>query len=309
MRFDVPNLTLLRQFVTAAEEGGISKAANRLRISQPALSKNIRKLEDMLGTQLFERHSKGTTLTQAGRLFLERAQIIGLEYQHALQDIRNTLSEQASTMRIGVGPIWSSTILPRIVQRFHSVFPRHRLEVQTGAADDLVESLRLGRIDIFAGAITQRTTPPGFVERKLARSEMVVLAADDHPLITQGPAVDPKTLVDYPFVAFVPARDVVEALARYLKSRGAALPRYMIETSSIYACMELVRSGRFLIYETRMLAENPIGQSIAVVPLPGHVHEFDLGIIHREGLDRISPYRALIRFMAEELGATVNEWS
>ncbi len=309
MRFEVPNLTLLRQFVVAAEEGGISKAATRLRISQPALSKNIRKLEELLGTPLFERHSKGTTLTKAGRIFHERAQVIGLEYQHALQDVRNVLSEQASTIRIGVGPIWSSTILPHMAQRFHDTFPQHRLQVLTGAADDLAEWLRIGRIDIFAGVTTHRTTPPGFVVRKLARSEMVVLAAQDHPLIAGGTDIDPKRIATYPFVAFVPAQEVIAVLTRYLKSRGAEPPKFMLETSSIYACVELVRSGRFLIYETRMLAENPIGDGLGIVRLPDHVHEFDLGIIHREGLDRMPVYRGLMRIMAEELGATMKDWS
>ena len=309
MSFDVPNLTLLRQFVVAAEEGGISKAATRLRISQPALSKNIRKLEDLLGTPLFERHAKGTTLTAVGRVFLERAQIIGLEYQHALQDVRNVLSDQASTLRIGVGPIWSSTILPRVVQRFCDDFPKHRLQLFTGAADDLVEWVRIGRIDIFAGAVTNRTTPPGFIARKLARSEMVVLAARDHPLVTGSEAVDPKDVARYPFVAFVPAHEVVEVLMQYLKQNGAAAPRFMLETDSIYACVELVRSGRFLIYETRMLAENPIGEMLEVVPLPDFSHEFDLGIVHREGLGRIPAYKGLMRIMAQELGATVKAYS
>lgn len=306
MRFDVPNLTLLRQFVVAAEEGGISKAANRLRISQPALSKNIRKLEDQLGTPLFERHSKGTTLTQAGRIFHEHAQIIGLEYQHALQDVRNVLSKQASTIRIGVGPIWSSTVLPRVVQRFHASFPDHRLQVLTGAADDLAEWVRIGRTDIYAGVISHRTTPPGFIVRKLARSEMVVLAARDHPLITNGAAVDPKEIANFPFVAFVPAHEVVEVLTKYLKSQGAEPPSFMLETSSIYACVELVRAGHFLIYETRMLAENPIGEALEVVPLPDHNHTFDLGIIHRDGLDRIPVYRNLMQIMREELTSTLS---
>jgi len=306
MRFDVPNLTLLRQFVVAAEEGGISKAANRLRISQPALSKNIRKLEELLGTPLFERHSKGTTLTPAGQIFHERAQIIGLEYQHALQDVRNSLSEQASTIRIGAGPIWSSTILPRMVQRFHASFPRHRLQVLTGSADDLAEWVRIGRIDIFAGVVTHRTTPPGFVVRKLARSQMVVLAAHDHPLIINGAATDPKEVTKYPFVAFVPAQEVLQVLTRYLKSQGAEPPHFMLETSSIYACIELVRSGNFLIYETRMLAENPIGEALEIVPLGDHKHEFDLGIIHRDGLERIPVYRNLMQIMRDELTSTIS---
>lgn len=309
MSLEIPNLTLLRQFVVAAEEGSISKAAARLRISQPALSKNVHKLEEMLGTPLFERHSKGTSLTSAGHVFLERAQIIGLEYQHALQEVRNVLSDQASTLRLGVGPIWSSTILPRMVRKFHAQFPKNRLQVFTGATDDLVEWVRIGRIDIFAGAITNRTTPPGFVARKLSRSEMVVLAAQDHPLVAKRGSVDPRDIADYPFVAFVPAQEVVEVLTRYLKQNGAAAPRFVLETDSIYACVELVRSGQFLLYETRMLAENPIGENLQVVQLPGFSHEFDLGIVHRDGLDRIPAYKGLMRNMAQTLGATVKAFS
>ena len=97
LSFEVPNLTLLKHFVVVAEERGISKAAKPLRISQPALSKNIRRLETLLGTQLFERHSGGSDLTQTGLAFFGRAQAIALEYEHAVQDIRNLLSEQQAT--------------------------------------------------------------------------------------------------------------------------------------------------------------------------------------------------------------------
>lgn len=289
-----------------AEERGISKAAKRLRISQPALSKNIRKLEELLETQLFERHSGGATLTETGRVFLERAQIIGLEYQHALQDIRNILSEQESTIRIGAGPIWSSTILPRVAQRFHDLFPRHRLQVATGSADDLAEDLRLGRIDIFAGALIHSSKPPGFTARPLARSDLVILASEEHPLFKLGDAVNPGLLGDFPFVAFQPSRDVLESLSRYLREHGAPPPRFLLETSSIYACVELVRSGRYIFYETRMIADSPIGRGIAVVPLRETIHQFDIGLVHREGMDRIPHFGRLMRIMADVLSEAVN---
>lgn len=140
----------------------------------------------MLETQLFDRHSSGAELTEAGKIFFNRAQIIGLEYQHAVQDIRNVLSDQDSTIRLGAGPIWSSTVLPKVAERFHALFPRHRLSVVTGSADNMAEDLRLGAIDIFAGAQVRSTRPPGFTSRTLARSELVVLAAQDHELMRQG---------------------------------------------------------------------------------------------------------------------------
>ena len=124
MKNDLPNLTLLNQFLATAQDASISKAALRLRISQPALSKNIRKLETILGTPLFDRHAGGTSLTESGRILLDHALSINLEYQFALEKIRNALSNQASTLRIGAGPIWSSTVLPIVVEKFHLIFRR-----------------------------------------------------------------------------------------------------------------------------------------------------------------------------------------
>jgi DNA-binding transcriptional LysR family regulator len=187
MSFEVPNLTLLRHFVVVAQERGISRAAKRLRISQPALSKNIRRLEELVGTQLFDRHSGGSELTVTGQAFLDHAQVIGLEYQHALQKIRNLLSEQESTITIGTGPVWTSTVIPAAVPRFHERFPRHRLMVQTGHADRMIEDLRLGRIDIFAGALIRQNEMPGFRRLKIARAQLGVMCSENHPLAPGSP--------------------------------------------------------------------------------------------------------------------------
>lgn len=305
MAFDVPNLTLLRQFVVTAEERGISRAAKRLRISQPALSKNIRKLEELLETQLFDRHSGGAELTATGRVFLERAQIIGLEYQHALQDIHNILSDQESTIRIAAGPIWSSTVLPHVAQRFHALFPRHRLHVRSDSVEDLTDDLRLGRIDIFAGALIQRTKPPGFTARKLAEAELVVFASRDHPLLAAGGLVPVDRLADYPFVAFHPSFEIIEMFSATLRQHGARPLNVMLETSSIFACVELALTGKYLFYETNMIAQNRIGEGLAILPLTVPPLRFDVGIVHRDGLDRIPHFNRLMQIMADTLKSRV----
>lgn len=299
--FDVPNLTLLRQFIVTAEERGISKAAVRLRISQPALSKNIRKLEDLLETQLFERHSGGTRLTETGRVFLQRAQVIGLEYQHALQDIRNVLSQQESTIRIAAGPIWSSTVLPHVAERFHEIFPRHRLLVTADSVTDQTDDLRLGRIDIFAGALINRTTPPGFTARKLARASLVVFASSDHPLARSDGPLSMDMLADYPFVAFQPSREIIDFLSARIRDHGGRPIRVLLETTSIFACVELTLTGKYLLYETDMIRRSPLGAKLAILPLPAAAQQFDVGIVHRDGLDRISHFKRLIQIMTDVL--------
>lgn len=299
MSFEVPNLTLLRHFVVVAEERGISKAAKRLRISQPALSKNIRRLEELLGTQLFDRHSGGSDLTETGMAFLERAQVIGLEYEHAIQEIRNLLSEQEATIRVGAGPVWTSTVIPAAVPRFHRRFPRHRLMVQTGPVDQMIEDLRLGRIDIFAGALIRQNQMPGFIRTRLAKAELGIMCSKDHPLAQADGSIDPRRVVDYPFVSFVATRDVMMSLSSFLKANGAAPPRYIVETSSIYACVELARSGEYLFYESTMIASSPIGAGLTALSFGRPIHEFDMGFVFREELDRLPAYRAVMKAMLE----------
>ncbi len=299
MSFEVPNLTLLKHFVTVAEDKGISKAAKRLRISQPALSKNIKRLEEMLGTRLFERHSGGADLTQTGLAFFNRARVIGLEYEHAVQEIRNLLSEQDATIRVAAGPIWSSTIVPPAASRFHKRFPRHRLSVQTGPVDQLIDDLRLGRVDIFAGAVIAKSRLPGFTSRRVAKAQLGIMCAEHHPLAKVEGPLDPLQLVTYPFVSFNQNRDVLKSLSDWLKDRGAPPPRYLLETSSIYTCAELARSGDYLFYESTMVVGSPIGRGLTVLKTEKPIFQFDLGFVFRQGLDRLAPQNGLMKAMVE----------
>lgn len=299
------------------EERGISRAARKLGISQPALSKNLRKLEESLGTKLFERSASGVELTASGDILMERAQVIGLEYQYALHEIGNLLSQQDATMRIGAGPVWSSTILPLVTPRFHKLFPNHRLQVETGRPEDLCEDLRLGRIDILASAIIPETRMPGFRAVPLLRSELTILASPSHPLMRKGAPIALTDVSDYPFVAFQPARSISSILSSFLKANGAEPPRVLLETSSLYACAELVRSGEYLFFESRMIAESAIGQGLTALPLEKVIARFDMGIIYRDGLERIPHYRRLMslidsviqqRMASSEDGHNQNVW-
>ena len=301
MPLAIPNLTLLKQFVAVAESKGISSAAARLHISQPALSKNVRRLEAMLGTQLFERHSRGAELTPVGLAFYNRAQVIGLEYEHALQDIRNLLSKQDGVFRVAAGSIWSNVILPAAASRFHKRFPLHRLIVRTSAWEQQIEELRRGRVDIFAGPIVRSALPPGFASRRIAKAQLGIMCARSHPLArVQGP-LDAMSLSDLPFVSFSVDSHVLKTLSDYLKARGAPPPRHVVESDSLYTCVELARSGDYLFYESTMIADSPIGAGLTVLPTDDVMWQYDMGLAYREGLGKLAPYNGFMKAMAEVL--------
>ena len=152
----VPNLTLLHQFIATAEEGSISRAATQLGISQPALSKNIRKFEEIVGTDLFYRHTRGAELSEAGQAFLKHAELIALEYEHALQEVSNILENRKATIRIGAQGVWSSTYLPHAAKKFRKLFPKHQLSVSSGNTDELSKGLKIGKLNFTHGKFTSK---------------------------------------------------------------------------------------------------------------------------------------------------------
>jgi DNA-binding transcriptional LysR family regulator len=216
------------------------------------------------------------------------------------------ISDQESTIRLGTGPVWTSTVVPAALPRFHRRFPRHRVMIQTGSVDRMIEDLRLGRIEVFAGALIRQNQFPGFVREPLTKARMGIMCSNEHPLAQIDGPIDPGKVVEYPFVSFVATTDIMEILGNYLKSVDAPPPRNMIETSSIYACVELVRSGGYLFFESAMIANSSIGAGLKVLDLGHMIHEFDMGFVYRKGLDRLPPYNGIMRAMKDVLAEHVS---
>src|SRR5437764_12261217 len=103
----------LRYFVAVAEEENVSRAALKLHVSQPALSRQIRDLEDELGFLLLERTAKSVRLTEAGRKFLEEARAVVELSQQAVRNARAVATGQRSEVRLGYAPSLTAQILPR----------------------------------------------------------------------------------------------------------------------------------------------------------------------------------------------------
>lgn len=135
-------------FAALAETGSFSKAAQRVGISQPALSYHIAKLEEQLSAKLFERSSSGVILTPEGRTAL----VLAREVLDALASLESLSSRAASGMldeiRLGASPTLGPYILPKVLQKLHELFPSLRVNLQDAAPSILLEGLLNGRHDI-----------------------------------------------------------------------------------------------------------------------------------------------------------------
>ncbi len=138
----------LRNFMRVARAGSVSRAAQELRLAQPALSRQIKKLEHELGVPLFSRHGRGVRLSAAGSLLLERAEAITHLVHQTGEEIREDRSPVRGRVTLGVPPAAGRILVPVFVERFQKAWPQTTLHVREGVASSLQEWLLEKRIDV-----------------------------------------------------------------------------------------------------------------------------------------------------------------
>ena len=151
------DLYQVRYFLTIAETGSFSRAAERLYLSQPSLSTGIKKLEQEFGVTLFERGGRRTVLTEAGRAFMEKATIIMGQYQAALYELKGF--HEQPTLRVGVLSTMRVAALADLVSTFQQHYPHVILELHEGTLAQLQDGLEQGEIDVAVTVLSDRDSP------------------------------------------------------------------------------------------------------------------------------------------------------
>ena len=142
------NLTHLLNFIQIVEWGNISKAAAFLNIAQPALSRQIRSLEDTLGTRLLRRQSWGVEPTEDGKLLLEHARRIQKECIAARESVQSNKDNPVGTAYLGVPSAYSVALVPPLLQRMRTLYPNISVQVVEAFSGTIFEWLISGRLDL-----------------------------------------------------------------------------------------------------------------------------------------------------------------
>ena len=170
---------LLRYFVTVVEESNITRAAERLGVSQPALSQQLKRLERDLSAVLLERSKQGVTLTSAGQAFLPYAQRVLGEFREA----RTVLSEVEGLARghLSIGTVQSVNInlMPLALAEFGRRYPGVSVNIRELASDQVEPQLARGKFDVGISFLWEHQ--PDFVTEPLFREELMLVVPDGHP--------------------------------------------------------------------------------------------------------------------------------
>ncbi|ATO45848.1 hypothetical protein C5L30_002344 [Companilactobacillus farciminis] len=174
-------LRALNYFYVVANESNITKAAETLHVTQPTLSRQIKQLEDELGTKLFARGQHGITLTNDGRLLRHRAaDILGLVEKTELEISRND-QFISGEIRLGCGELKSMNQLATSMSEFRHLYPEVSFHMHTGAASEIKDRLHQGLLDV--GLLMNPTDLGDYNSLELNEQEKIgVLIAEDSPL-------------------------------------------------------------------------------------------------------------------------------
>ena len=248
------NINHLAVFHAVAEEGSLTRAAERLYISQPAVSKSLRELERSLGMALFHRLSTGVRLTEAGELLLGFSQQIfalDKEAENALHELR---ALERGRLHVGASTTIGTYLLPEICARFQQIYPRVELQLEIDNTRAIHEHLRKNEVDLALPEGVDES--PESTREAFLMDEIVPIAPPLHPL-TCPRQLTLEELCTHPMILREEGSGTREVIEATLRERGVE-PIVLMSLGNTEAIKRAVAAGIGLAWVSRLTIENEV---------------------------------------------------
>lgn len=254
----------LRQFLAVYELGSIGQAAERLLLTQPALSKSLRSLEDELGVRLFDRTPVGVVPTVFGDALASHAKSIEAQLRQAEAAIGALRGKAKGHVVAGIGPSVAPDLMPMVTLSLQRRNPGIELSVLEGLVDDLVPQLRRGQIDVIVGA-WPRLSDADFATEVIFRDHLCVFARRQHPLAEAGEPLSLELLSSQAWALPPATQKWRQHFDGLFVERGLAPPKPAVTSTSASFLKGLLREADYLSFLPRLLVE---ADDQILVPLP-----------------------------------------
>jgi DNA-binding transcriptional LysR family regulator len=251
----------LQMFQAVAENSSFTLAGRHLFVAQSAISRKIRLLEEELGQKLFKRVNKRIFLTPAGEVMLRYAGQIFQDLRSAALEVSDIAQLNTGVVRIGSGMTACMYLLPPIIEKFQSRYPKLEVRVVTGTSEILIPQIRNGTLDV--GILTLPVKSPDLDVIPFTTEELVVVASPRHRLLARRRNVSAEELKGYPMILFDPGTATRQLIDKYFARLGLE-PRIVMVSESVATIKPLVR----------------INLGISLLPLPAVAIEAKRGELH-----------------------------
>ncbi|MFO1163797.1 MAG: LysR family transcriptional regulator [Paracoccus sp. (in: a-proteobacteria)] len=290
----------LRAFLAVVRHGNLTAAADAIGLTQPALTKSIRRLEDSVGGVLFDRSTKGMVLNETGRMFLERARTIETHWSQAREEIDARAGGRLREFRIAAGAAYHMRIAPLLVRQLASEFPETRFGLEFDVAGAMLPPLQNGELHLLLGAFIHQP-PEGLVTERLMEVVTGVICDRDHPL-TRLERVPPAALDGHKWLIYKRDSFMYQRLATYCLQHRLAAPQVVVEIDAMASGMVLARGTDLLIAAPTTVKPMAEEAGLVVLPLEVPLWHFPSGAWMRRSTREYPILRRALQILRESCG-------
>lgn len=276
----------LFHFVAVVEHGGFRRAAGQLGIAQPALTRSIHELEEVLNARLLNRGPNGTGLTPAGEALFKHARIIDSEWRYAIDEIADIQGNGSSVVKVGVGAISATQLLPPAIAALKGRRPELSVSIVEGVYETLIPAVQNGEVDFLVGPADVRGETEGLSQRHLFDQPLDFVSRSGHPLMRRD-TVRFAELMNEMWI--FPIGKQMNRLQRLFELHELARPVPFIESSSPILVKRMLMETPAVTVMARSLYQLEAQQGL-IQKLP--VCDADLSLpitLVRRAVGRLSP--------------------
>ncbi|MBP1845830.1 LysR family pca operon transcriptional activator [Rhizobium petrolearium] len=285
----------LYTFIEVARQKSVVRAAEILNVSQPAVTKTIRELEEALGVAVFEREGRGIRITRYGEVFLRHAGAALTALRQGMDSVSQELFDSAPPVRIGALPTVSTRIMPRAMMLFLAEKTGSRVKIVTGDNSVLMEQLRVGDLDLVVGRLASPEKMAGLSFEHLYSEQVVFIVRPGHPLLDGRRSIF-EGLADYPVLMPTRGSIIRPSVEQFLIANGVATLPVQVETISDAFGRVFVRSSEAVwIISAGVVAGDVADGTLATLPIDTSETRGPVGLTIRADSNPSAPLSILMQ--------------
>lgn len=235
----------LHVFMTVVEENSMAKAAERLAISRPVISRTIANLEHVLGVTLLDRTARGVEPTMFGEALLKRGTAVFDELRQSVEEIAFLADPQAGELRIACTEVWAAGLVPAAIARLSKRLPRLRVRLEQGTASHQFNLLRQRQCEIVISRLLTET-PDSDIEMQPLFYESLVVVAGPQSSWSRRRKLTLSELVDVPWILSTLEAESGSPFVEAFRAAKLSIPTATIFSNSLHLRISLLATGRYL---------------------------------------------------------------
>lgn len=287
-------------FVEIARERSLKAAADKLFLTQPAISKTLKELEEIIGATLMQRSRAGVELTGQGDVFLHFAQMSLASLEQGLIGVERATHRQTERLTLGALPSVAASLMPGVVAGFAERAPNATLRIMDGSHGYLTDRLKLGELDLVIGRLGAPDTMQGITFEQLYSEQVEFVVRAGHPLVDQP---DLRRIVDWQ-VIYPPENAAIRPLVeRYLIANGIGEIPNVLETVSGAFGRVYTRNSDAVWIISRGVVTNELAEGRLVrLPFDTGITRGPVGLMRRPGEETPPVQQAFRLALKAEIG-------